>query len=107
MPNTSIICWKALWTYQSLDVVEPKLLDKLLHAKDDRARAAAVRVVAAWHDRLDHPLDLLAARVADDHPQSGWKRCGRWDRCPIRKRSNWRCERSTSRWTSSSITRCG
>jgi putative heme-binding domain-containing protein len=60
---------EALWTYQSLDVVEPKLLDKVLHAQDGRARAAAVRVVGAWHDRLDHPAELLAARVLDDHPR--------------------------------------
>ncbi len=60
---------EALWTYQSLDVVEPKLLDKVLHARDGRARAAAVRVVSQWHDRLDHPTELLAARVLDDHPR--------------------------------------
>ncbi|HKI30789.1 MAG TPA: PVC-type heme-binding CxxCH protein [Gemmataceae bacterium] len=60
---------EALWTYQSLDTVEPKLLEKLLRAKDPRARAAAVRVVAAWHDHLDHPMELLAARVLDDHPR--------------------------------------
>src|SRR5438445_303095 len=34
-----------------------------------RARAAAVRVSQSWHARLDHSLELLAARVADDHPQ--------------------------------------
>jgi putative heme-binding domain-containing protein len=60
---------EALWTYQSLDTVEPKLLDKLLHAKDGRARAAAVRVVSQWHDRLDHPMELLAAAVRDEHPR--------------------------------------
>jgi putative heme-binding domain-containing protein len=60
---------EALWTYQSLDSVEPKLLDTLLRAKDHRARAAATRVIQHWHARLDHPLELLAARVTDDHPQ--------------------------------------
>jgi len=60
---------EALWTYQALDVVEPKLLAVLLQASDYRIRAAAVRVVSAWHDRLPHPLELLAPRVADDHPQ--------------------------------------
>ncbi len=60
---------EALWTYQSLDTVEPKLLDRVLRANDGRARAAAVRVTAAWHNRLDHPLELLAARVGDDHPR--------------------------------------
>ncbi len=60
---------EALWTYQSLDVVEPKLLATVAHAHDHHARAAALRVVAYWHKRLDHPLELLAAGVADDHPQ--------------------------------------
>jgi putative heme-binding domain-containing protein len=60
---------EALWTYQSLDTVEPKLLDRVLHAKDGRARAAAMRVVSQWHDRLDHPMELLAAGVRDDHPR--------------------------------------
>jgi putative heme-binding domain-containing protein len=60
---------EALWTYQSLDVVEPKLLTKLLTAKDHHVRAAATRVIAYWHDRLTNPLELLAARVADEHPQ--------------------------------------
>jgi putative heme-binding domain-containing protein len=60
---------EALWTYQSLDVVEPKLLASLLQAKDYRIRAAAVRVVSAWHDRLPDVLELLTPRVADEHPQ--------------------------------------
>jgi putative heme-binding domain-containing protein len=60
---------EALWTYQALDVVEPKLLASLLQARDYRIRAAAVRVVSAWHDRLSEPLNLLAPRVADEHPQ--------------------------------------
>src|SRR5262249_39726338 len=60
---------EALWTYQSLDVIEPKLLASLLQAKDYRIRAAAVRVVSAWHDRLSDALELLTPRVDDDHPQ--------------------------------------
>ena len=32
---------EALWTYQTIDVVEPALLRKLLVAKDARARSAA------------------------------------------------------------------
>jgi len=60
---------EALWTYQSLNVVEPKLLEKLLHARDYHARAAAVRVVDQWRKRLDKPMELLTERVADEHPQ--------------------------------------
>jgi putative heme-binding domain-containing protein len=60
---------EALWTYQTLDVVEPGLLHSLLAARDNRVRAAAVRVAGAWQTRLPDRLELLAARVTDEHPQ--------------------------------------
>jgi putative heme-binding domain-containing protein len=60
---------EGLWTYQSLDVIEPKLLDTLLNAHDYHARAAAVRVAEQWHERLPNALELLTPRVADDHPR--------------------------------------
>jgi len=60
---------EGLWTYQSLDIVEPDLLKALLLAKDHHARAAAVRVLRYWHDRVEQPLDLLARAVNDEHPQ--------------------------------------
>jgi putative heme-binding domain-containing protein len=60
---------EALWTYQSLDVVEPKLLARLLEAKDHRVRAAATRVLAAWQSRIPLSLEQLAKRVGDDHPR--------------------------------------
>jgi putative heme-binding domain-containing protein len=68
-PAQEPLLLEALWTYQSLDVVEPKLLTTLLSATDHRVRAAAVRVLSYWHGRLANPLELLAARVVDDHPQ--------------------------------------
>jgi putative heme-binding domain-containing protein len=60
---------EALWTFQTLDVAEPGLLHALLAARDARVRAAAVRVAGAWQTRLPDRLELLAARVADEHPQ--------------------------------------
>ena len=60
---------EGLWTYQSLDLVEPDLLAKLLRASDPRVRAAATRVVSHWHPRLSDPLALLEVQVADDHPR--------------------------------------
>ena len=60
---------QALWMYQALDVVEPSLLLKTLNAKDGRVRAAATRVIGYWHPRLKSPLDLLAQRIADEHPR--------------------------------------
>jgi putative heme-binding domain-containing protein len=60
---------EALWMYQALDVVEPKLLERLLNAQDAHIRAAATRVVSYWHSRLKDPLNLLAQRIEDAHPQ--------------------------------------
>jgi putative heme-binding domain-containing protein len=60
---------EALWTYQSLNTAEPDLLARLLNSGDPRVRAAAVRVVQHWKDRLSNPLALLAPRVNDDHPR--------------------------------------
>jgi putative heme-binding domain-containing protein len=60
---------EALWMYQAIDALEPALLEKLLHAKDGHIRAAATRVVAYWHPRLKRAEDILALRVADEHPR--------------------------------------
>ncbi len=75
---------EALWLYQTLGVVEPKLLAAVLTAKDPRARATACRVAGDWvaasrvkpqspfapyRATLSNPHDLLAARAVDDHPQ--------------------------------------
>ena len=60
---------EALWTYQTIDVPEPALLRELLNSKDHRAREAATRVVPDWASRLPEALDLLAERVADEHPR--------------------------------------
>lgn len=58
---------EVLWAYQSQNVVQKDLLIKLLQAKDHRARAAAVRVLSFWLDRVDNSLELLRARVNDPH----------------------------------------
>jgi len=60
---------EGLWVYQGLDVVEPKLLNTLLNARDHHARAAAARVAGAWQNRLPSALELLATRAQDEHPQ--------------------------------------
>ena len=60
---------EALWTYQTLDTPEPRLLQALLHSNDARVKAAATRIVAAWSARLTEPLSLLAERVNDENPR--------------------------------------
>ena len=60
---------EALWVFQHHDVVEAPLLKQLLEAKEFRARAAAVRVLQHWFDRVDGAMDLLAARTQDAEPR--------------------------------------
>ena len=60
---------EALWTYQSLDVVEPKLLRRLAKSEDPRVRAAAMRVANHWLGRFEDPFSLLSAGVADANPR--------------------------------------
>ena len=60
---------EALWVKQHHDVVDPALLSRLLSAEDGRVRAAAVRVLCYWRDRVDDPLGLLQAAVNDEHPR--------------------------------------
>lgn len=90
--TTDTALLEALWMHQAIDAVEPKLLEKLLSTQDGRIRAAAVRVLSFWQEggartppiagvnltfganrRAEIPssraLELLAARIVDDHPR--------------------------------------
>lgn len=60
---------EALWVLQHHDVVDRDLLGRVLEAKEFRARAAAVRVLQHWYDRVDDAMPLLAARVKDAEPR--------------------------------------
>ncbi|MDB5354333.1 MAG: hypothetical protein JWN24_786 [Phycisphaerales bacterium] len=60
---------EALWTYESLDVIEPELLVRVLGSKDFRPRAAAVRVLSHWAQQIPNATDLLAAAVDDESPR--------------------------------------
>ena len=60
---------EAFWIFQTHNVVQKDLLGDLLVAKDHRARAAAVRALSFWLDRVDEPLALLSDRVNDSHPR--------------------------------------
>ena len=68
-PTADTLRLEALWVSQSLDAVEPALLDRVLTSADPKVRQAGCRVVAAWGDKLANPLALLAPRVTDEHPQ--------------------------------------
>jgi putative heme-binding domain-containing protein len=60
---------EALWVYQSIDHVEPRLLEQLLRSEDAKVRAAATRVIAGWHERLADPVRLLAQQARDSSPR--------------------------------------
>ncbi|MBW3599439.1 MAG: HEAT repeat domain-containing protein, partial [Planctomycetes bacterium] len=60
---------EGLWIYQTHNVVNEELLAKLLESPDHRARAAAVRVLSFWRDRVQDPLALVRAKANDSHPR--------------------------------------
>ncbi len=56
---------EALWVCQTHNHVNRELLDRVLAAKDYRARAAAVRVLSFWLDQVENPLAILKKMVGD------------------------------------------
>jgi putative heme-binding domain-containing protein len=56
---------EALWLRQTIDETDVELLDRLLAASEPRARAAAVRVLSYWPDRIGDPLPRLSRAIAD------------------------------------------
>jgi putative heme-binding domain-containing protein len=64
-----LVLLRALWLYQALDAPNGDLLYRLLDAKDGRIRAAAVRVLSHWNNRIANPIALLSRRIHDEHPR--------------------------------------
>ncbi|GAB3928993.1 PVC-type heme-binding CxxCH protein [Larkinella terrae] len=60
---------EALWTYQTLEVVNEPLLVSLLNAQSHNARAAALRALEFWHTKIANVPALLTKAVSDKHPQ--------------------------------------
>src|SRR5262249_46015827 len=60
---------EALWTFEALRHPETTLLHELLASQDPRVRAAAVRVVPQWKDRLGDPRWHLWYAVRDEDPR--------------------------------------
>ncbi len=58
---------EGLWVSWGLNRVEQPLLRQLLHAKDHRARAAAVRVLRYMGRQVDNPGELLRQAATDEH----------------------------------------
>ena len=60
---------ESLWLHQTHNIVNQELLEKLLAAKDHRARAAATRVLSFWLDDVPNHAQLLGNCIADPHPR--------------------------------------
>ncbi|GIX05122.1 MAG: hypothetical protein KatS3mg114_0991 [Planctomycetaceae bacterium] len=60
---------EALWLHQHHDVVNLSLLQRVLDSPRFEARAAAVRVLVAWRDRVPQALHLLRHLAQDEHPR--------------------------------------
>jgi putative heme-binding domain-containing protein len=60
---------EGLWVYQSIDVAQPDLLNAVLRSPKPECRAAAVRVLKHWFDRVPNGLELLSSAVLDAHPR--------------------------------------
>ncbi len=60
---------ESLWMHQTHHVINQPLLEKLLSAKDHRARAAATRVLSFWIDEVPNHEELLEKCLHDEHPR--------------------------------------
>ncbi|NRF39295.1 PVC-type heme-binding CxxCH protein [Pedobacter foliorum] len=60
---------EALWVYQSLDVVNQKLLNSLLNAESHNARAAALRALQLWYNKVPDVQAILSKAITDKHAQ--------------------------------------
>ncbi len=60
---------EALWMYQAFDIANPPLLKSVLNSSAPQARAAAVRLLPHWADRIANPVEWLSAAVKDENPR--------------------------------------
>lgn len=58
---------EALWLHQWHNVVDEDLLQRVLNSPNADARAAAVRVLGYWRDRLPTALTLLQSKATDEN----------------------------------------
>jgi len=60
---------EGLWLHQYHNTANVELLKDVLKSPAFQARAAAVRVLWAWRDRVPEALELLKTAAADDNPR--------------------------------------
>jgi putative heme-binding domain-containing protein len=59
---------EALWTVQTLNLIDVDLLKAVLQSKTAGARSAAARVLYYWNDKVPDAHDLLKTAVRDSDP---------------------------------------
>ncbi|NND07246.1 MAG: c-type cytochrome [Saprospiraceae bacterium] len=59
---------EALWTVQTLNLIDVDLLKSVLQSKTAGARSAAARVLYYWNEKVPDALDLLKVAVQDADP---------------------------------------
>ena len=60
---------EALWVRQWNNIPDTELLKRVLSSPEPRARAAAVRVLGYWRDRVPGAIDLLKVAANDADPR--------------------------------------
>ena len=60
---------EALWVMQHLNEPRADMLKAVLGGPDFHSRAAAVRVLCAWRDRIPDVVALLKTLAGDEHPR--------------------------------------
>src|SRR5262249_9205259 len=68
-PDGAHIMLEALWLRQAFNEADERLLQDVLTSPNFRARAAAVRVLCQWRDRVPNSLEVLKRAAADKHPR--------------------------------------
>ncbi len=69
LPDYTHHLLEALWVHQWHNVVDRDLLSQLLRSPVAEARAAAIRVMGYWRDRVPNALAELQRLAADEHPR--------------------------------------
>lgn len=60
---------EALWVHSWVNVVDGEMLREVLSSPEPRARAAAVRVLSYWRDRVQDVNGLLRTAAGDEDPR--------------------------------------
>jgi azurin len=68
-PDFELYLMEALWLYQDFNRPAPDLLKDLLVARDERARAAATRVLLQWRDKVPDATALMKRQINDPSPR--------------------------------------